>query len=97
MNRNLGIERVYTLGEYQTLRVTDHIENLPEDLALDSNVVDRIRALQLISLDIVYETYVANLKDLKQYAHGSERASVLIEQRANLMEELKDLLNKKGE
>jgi hypothetical protein len=39
MNRNLGIEREYTLGEYQTY-VLLSCRDLPEDVAFDPDVVD---------------------------------------------------------
>lgn len=89
MNRNLGIERVYNLGDYKSLRVIDYINDVPEDLMLDTDAVDKIRYLQLISLDLVYERYaVLSKKQVKEDA-----MLVLLEERANVMEELKQLFN----
>jgi len=96
MNRNLGVERLYSLGDYKNLKVTDYINDLPEEVAMDTHAVDLIRYLQLVSVDIVYERY-AELARKEQQA-GTEKLLLLIEERANVMDELKTLLsNSKGE
>lgn len=59
MNRNLRVERVFPLGEYKTLRLGDDIENLPDDLMLRQEVIDNIRLMQLVQIELTHKRYLA--------------------------------------
>lgn len=58
MKRTLGIERVFTLGQYKTLRLADTIEDIPEELALNPDFVDKIRILQMLNIEKQYRDYI---------------------------------------
>ena len=60
MKRSLGVERTYTLGDYKNLRVSDYINDIPEELMLNDEFVSSVRLLQLMRLDAVYYEYQKN-------------------------------------
>lgn len=58
MNRNLTIQRIYSLGNYKNLQVTDSINDVPEELMLNEDFVRNLRLLQLLRCDQVYYDYI---------------------------------------
>ncbi len=67
MNRTLGIERTYSLGNYKNIRVTDIITDVPEEWMLNEEITSKLRLLQLMRADSVYYTY---LKKSPTYVDG---------------------------
>jgi hypothetical protein len=98
MKRSVGWERVYSLGQYKTLRVTDEVSDLPDELIFDSEFTDKIRILQMVNSDLVFNKYFRMAAKLEQYPAGSnETENALLEIRANTLEDITNLLNKKIE
>lgn len=58
MNGRLGIQRIYSLGNYKNLQVTDVIEDIPEEYMLNEDFVNNLRMMQLLRSDKVYYDYV---------------------------------------
>jgi len=58
MKRSLGIERTFWLGQFRNIKVTDYITDIPDDLALNEEVISLLRTLQLINIDKVYLNYI---------------------------------------
>ena len=58
MNRSLSIDRLYSLGNYSNIRFLDEVNNLPGEIAFNSEVVSLIRHLQMIQLELDYRKYV---------------------------------------
>jgi hypothetical protein len=97
MNRNLGIERVYSLGDYKSIRFLDFINEVPEEIAMNMDAVGLIRYLQLVGVDLAYTKYNMLLKQHTPMLEH-ERESFLTTEYANTMDELKQLINSiKGE
>jgi hypothetical protein len=98
MNRNLGIERVFNLGDYKSLRVIDYINDLPEELAMNLDAISLIRYLQLVDVDLVLAKHGQLTKQKAMLSNESEVESFLLTEQANTMEQLKDLIKTlKGE
>ena len=93
MNRSLGIERVFSLGDYKSIRFSDNIQELPQEVMLNQELVDKIRYLQMLSVDSAYQKYVETMKKYGNLPE-EERTSFLIEAKINTLEEIKQLLNK---
>lgn len=106
MDRTLEVERVYNLGQYQSIRIKDAIGderrvsntivNIPEELWLDTKFINKLRFLQLIQMEAVYFKYVALF--IKHYHTGRkldeypEIIQELVELETNTIKELKELL-----
>lgn len=82
MKRNLGLERVFKLGEFKSMRVTNDIDDIPDELALDEELVRSLRLLQLLEVDRVYYQYRVQALDLNAFVTDQERLDQLLEQEA---------------
>ena len=58
MNRSIGIERTFVLGQYKNLKVSDFISGISEEVALNPELMGHLRMLQLIQVDRVYLKYL---------------------------------------
>jgi hypothetical protein len=93
MKRSIGLERVYKLGDYKSLHVTDTIEDLPEEIMLNEDIVNRMRYLQLLNADYVCDVYLALGDKLAKTPNVDERISILLEEKSNTLDEIKNLLS----
>lgn len=64
MNRSLHCERVYNLSNYNTIRFGDMIEDIPEEMALNEGLVDQLRFLQMLNIEIAKNKYIELTKAL---------------------------------
>jgi hypothetical protein len=87
------MERVFSLGDYKSIRFSDTITDLPQEVMLNQDIVDRIRYLQMISVDLAYQTYVDTYRKLITITE-EEKLSFLIEQKINTIDEIKHILFK---
>jgi hypothetical protein len=98
MNRTLTAERVYVLGQYKTLRLTDSISNIPQELMNNKEFIDAVRLLQLMSLDRVYYTYVDNSPTYNEKLTSEERNEILDKASVSSTEKIKKTFDSlKGE
>jgi hypothetical protein len=77
MDRSIGLERVFNLGDYKSLRVSDHANNIPEELALDAEFMDGLRSLQLVGVDRAYYTYATQTLGLAELDTDEKKAELL--------------------
>lgn len=96
MTRTLGVERVFTLGNYQTLRLVDTVENLPDELAFNTELVNKIRALQFVTLEKNYREYV-KMHERANSMNLEDAITALNKDKAVITEEIQNILNKKKE
>lgn len=77
MDRSIGLERVYNLGDYKSLRVTDYINNIPEELVLDADFMDGLRSLQLVSAEKAYYDYSEQARSLMGLESDDQKIELL--------------------
>ena len=94
MNRSLRIERVYSLGDYRSIRFSDDILDLPEEVVFNQPLVDKIRLLQLINVEINFRQYKDLISKVNTYSE-EEALAFLEEQKINTLDEIKDILESK--
>jgi hypothetical protein len=58
MKRTLTTDRLYSLGDFKNIRFTDTIEDLPEEVATNSEIISELKLLQLIQIEYTYRRYV---------------------------------------
>jgi hypothetical protein len=58
MKRTITTERIYQIRPYETIKVTDAIIELPDEVALNQEVYDKVRLVQLLGLDLSYRRYL---------------------------------------
>ena len=58
MNKTIAIERIFSLGDYQNLKVTDTITEIPDAIASNPDAVKLLRYLQLVDIEWSYVKYM---------------------------------------
>ena len=79
MKRTLTTTRLYSLGDFQNISLSDTIEDIPEELATDEKAMGLLRAIQLFQIERSYLKY----RKLREATH-----SLSYEEASNLIEEL---------
>ena len=82
MNKQIAVERIFSLGDYQNIKVTDTITELPEIVASNPEAMKLLRYLQLVDVEWTYINY-ARLRALEPKLTSSEA----IESAMNFIEE----------
>ena len=95
MNRSIGMERVYSLGDYKSLRVSDYANEIPEELALNDEFINSFKALQLVSADKLYYSYALMAGELSELESDQARVDYLDEKETKLYAKLVDLMIQK--
>ena len=84
MKRNLGLERVFKLGEFKSMRVSSDVFDILEELALDKEFMIRVRLLQLIEIDRAFYQYRLQAANMNEFETDQERFDELIGQEAQV-------------
>jgi hypothetical protein len=92
MDRSIGLERVFSLGDYKSLRITDYSNGIPDELALDEEFVDKLRSLQLVSADKAYYEYSVMNSSMSTFT-DREKLEYLTEKETNLYADLVALMS----
>lgn len=92
MENSIGVERVYNLGDYKSLRISSHISNIPENLLLNYEFMEKLRGFQLLEIERTFYKYINLSKDLiDKYEEDHERLEAISEISSNIFVELLEL------
>lgn len=96
MNRSLAVERVFPLGEFRNIKFHDEINDIPEKVCLNEEVMAKIRYLQMVDVEIAYRDYLrlmekANTVKTEELAKAIE---FLETERNSVLEEINEMLIK---
>jgi hypothetical protein len=58
MNKSLSVERIFSLGDYQNIKFTDTLTEIPETILLNPEAVKLLRYLQLVDIEWAYTHYM---------------------------------------
>lgn len=94
MERNLSVERTYSLGQYQNIKLFDSIGELPEEVITNPELVKQIRQLQLVQLELDYRNYI-KLSEKLHPVSMEESVAILEELKVNTIDTIKDLFSGK--
>ena len=89
MKRNLGLERVFKLGDFKSMRITSDILDIPEELALDEEFATQARLLQLTEVDRAFYQYRLQAGNLNEFETDKERLDSLVEQETQIFANIK--------
>jgi len=68
MARQIKVDRRYSLGDYKYITLFDEIE-IGNELMLDQNLVNKVRFVQILSMEVAYRKY---LKLILEYPHTAK-------------------------
>jgi len=90
MNRSLRVERIYSLGDYKNIKISDDVVDLPEEFVLNDKLVGLIRMMQLCQIEKTFQSYLAMNKNFLN--RGQEEILILLEElESDTMSKLKEL------
>ncbi len=92
MNRQIGIKRLYSLGDFKNITFDDVMTEVPQEFALDTVFVSQVKFLQLISIEIAFRRYVKIMEDFP-LAGGEEMVKALEELRQDTVDSIQEILN----
>lgn len=95
MNRSIGVERAYNLGDYNNIHLHEYLNEIPEDLWSDEYFCNRVRLLQLLSLETTFRKYVF-LKESLEKLPMDQALEKLEELSSGVMTELKNLIDERS-
>jgi hypothetical protein len=96
MNRGLGVERTYQVANFEPIKFSDYINELPDELAFNNELVNRIRYLQFLNIEMSYRNYLLLAKSANQMPIADAMA-FLEEEKATTLDEIKSIIFKKEE
>jgi hypothetical protein len=96
MNREIGVKRLYSLGDYKNITFDDIIVEVPSELMFDTELVSQIKFLQLVSVEVAFRKYLNIMEQFPLTAE--ERGVVELEKiRQDTVNSIKTILNGKTE
>ena len=93
MKRSVGVERTFSISNYNNLKPMEFLSEIPDELAMDSSFINKVRFIQLINLELTYRKYLV-LKDKMDQESPEVAIANLEELKSNAMDELNQILNK---
>jgi hypothetical protein len=92
MNRLAKVERTFFLGQFKNIKITDEIEDIPEYLALNEEVINNIYYMLLLSVESQYRRYQKINKELGEISLEDSLA-LLEEMKGSTMKSIKELIS----
>jgi len=92
MNREIGIKRLYSLGDFKNITFEDVMTEVPQEFVLDTTFVSQVKFLQLVSIEIAFRRYVKIMEDFP-LTGGEEMVAALEELRQNTIDSIQEILN----
>ena len=92
MKREIGIDRLYFLGEFKNIRFSDRFLELPEEHVTNPEFVAKLYYILMVTIELEYRKYI----ELNTRLHGfslGEAIGALQQIRSDAYDELQQLLN----
>ena len=91
MKKSISVERTYFLGDYKSLKIADHSEDIPEELMMNPEFMNTLRYLQLMEIEKAYYNYSIMSQSLRNESTDGERFVVLTEIVTNTFDKLLEI------
>ena len=80
------------MGQYQNLEVTDEVNDIPDNLALDEDFISKLTQTMLLGLEITVNEYYKTRTEIRD-ADPDEVVTGLSNRRAELIANLQNKIN----
>jgi hypothetical protein len=91
MKREIGVERLYSLGDFKNVKFFDSIIEVPEEFVFDQKLVGEIKFLQIISVELTFRRYM-KLMEENPMAWGTKAIDSLEKMRQDTIDVIKESL-----
>jgi hypothetical protein len=58
MNRSIRYERLFPMGQYVNVKFVDEVNDLPEAICMNEDLMNKIRYLQMVDVELSYRIYL---------------------------------------
>ena len=93
MKRTVGVERSYFISNFNIIKPMEYMNDIPENLMMDENFVNKVRFIQLLDLELIWKKYII-LKGRIDQMSPVDAVAKLEELKSNAMDELNQIFNK---
>jgi predicted ribosome quality control (RQC) complex YloA/Tae2 family protein len=93
MNRTVGVERTFSIGDFNFIKPQEYLTEIPEELASNSTFINKVRFIQLLNLELTYKKYLVLRAGIDKLS-PEDAIAKLEELKANALDELNQILNK---
>jgi len=90
MPRDITTERLYWLGDFRNIKFIDSINNLPDEIAFNGELVETLRWLQVVHAEKTFWRYFHLRSQLKD-KDAEECLAIISEMHEETLLELKEL------
>jgi len=91
LERSVSTERVFKLSEFNTLRVSESLSEIPDRLLEKEDFISQVKLLQLLELERTYRRYLI-LKGQLDQMDLEESLALLDANRNSTMEKIKQMI-----
>ncbi len=91
MKREIGAERLYSLGDFKNLKFMDIIVEVPQELVLNDELIGEVRFLQLVSIELAFRRYMRLMEEVP-LAWGQKSIEALEQIRQDTIKTITSLL-----
>jgi len=91
MKREIGTERLYSLGDFKNIKFMDIIVDMPEAFVEDHALVGEVKFLQLVSIELAFRRYMRLMEEVP-LAWGQKSIEALEQIRQDTINSITSLL-----
>jgi hypothetical protein len=91
MSRKLEVERTYSLGQYQNIKLFDSIE-IPDGFEYNTELVNNMRKIQMAQLELDFKKYLVFSQKLAPYS-PEDAIPVIEEVKVNTLDAIKNIVS----
>lgn len=93
MNKNIGLKRLYKVGDFNNITFEESINEIPENIFNNKEVMDDIKYLLLVDAELGYRRYIQLYQELAG-ATLDDAIEALEKTKLDTLKEIKDILDK---
>jgi len=87
MQRKIIVERLYPLGDYKNIKLIEEVSEIPEELANNSDYMEKLRKSVMASVELGFYDYVTMLKTMASHTNSTTTVKYLDEIRNEIFED----------
>jgi hypothetical protein len=95
MKRTVGVERTFSVGDFNFIKPQEHLSDIPEEFLTDEAFINKVRFIQLLNLELTFKKYLVLKSNMDKLSPEDAIAS-LEELKTKAMDELNQMLNKEA-
>jgi hypothetical protein len=88
LNRRLKLERIYRIANYEDIRISDEISDIPQPLSTDPEFMDKLVDTMLLGIELTAYKYFDLQKEYRDM-EVKEVIALLNDQKTSLMQTIK--------